>query len=238
LTVTDDDGDTGTVTRQVTVAAVPPPSNLAADTFERTVTNGWGSAGTGGAWSILGTSSRYGVSGGTGNHILTTGGSTGETMLSAVSGTDVDLRTTVAWSRTAAQGTLYGTAVVRRQANGNDYRLKAVVAANGSVQLVLARRVGGAETVLRTATVAGLTQTANTPYRMAVRATTVGGTTTLSGKLWPVAAAEPGAWTVTVTDTTAGLQSGGSVGLNSYMSSSAAAPVTLRIDDLVVVDPD
>ena len=156
LTVTDDDGDTGTVTRSVTVAATPPPTtDLATDTFERSVTNGWGSAQLGGAWTILGTSSRYGVSAGTGNHILATAGATAETMLPAVNATDVDLRTSLAWNRTASQGTIYGTVVVRRQTSGNDYRLKVVVASSGAMQLVIARKVGTTETALRTVTVAG-----------------------------------------------------------------------------------
>jgi large repetitive protein len=98
--------------------------------------------------------------------------------------------------------------------------------------------VGTTETALRTVTVAGLTQTANTSYRVAFRAVTSGGTTTLSAKLWLVGTTEPSAWTTTVTDATAGLQSGGSVGVNSYMSSSAAAAVTMRVDDFAVVDPD
>jgi hypothetical protein len=238
LTVTDDDGDTGTVTRQVTVAATPPTTEIASDTFERSVTNGWGSATRGGAWSILGTSSRYGISGGTGNHILATAGATAETMLPAVNATDVDLRASLAWNRTASQGTLYGTAVVRRQTSGNDYRLKVVVAASGAMQLVVARKVGSTETALRTVTVSGLTQTADTQYRVAFLAVTSAGTTTLSAKLWRVGTTEPSAWAATVTDSTTGLQSGGAVGLNSYMSSGAVAAVTMRTDDFVVVDPD
>ena len=159
-------------------------------------------------------------------------------MLPAVNATDVDLRTSLAWNRTASQGTIYGTVVLRRQTSGNDYRLKVVVASAGTMQSVIARKVGTTETVLRTVTVAGLTQTADTSYRVAFRAVTSGGTTTLSAKLWRVGTTEPSAWTATVTDATVGLQSGGSVGLNSYMSSSAAAPVTMRVDDFAVVDPD
>ena len=106
------------------------------------------------------------------------------------------------------------------------------------MQLVIARKVGTTETALRTATVAGITQTADTSYRVAFRAVTSAGTTTLSAKLWRVGTTEPSAWAATVTDATAGLQSGGSVGINSYMSSSAAAAVTMRIDDFAVVDPD
>ena len=41
-----------------------------------------------------------------------------------------------------------------------------------------------------------------------------------------------------MTDATAALLSGGSIGLNSYLSSSAGAAVTVRFDDLLIVDPD
>ena len=53
LTVTDDDGATGTVTRQVTVRRRRPRAGrrrpLAADAFGREVTTGWGAADVGGA---------------------------------------------------------------------------------------------------------------------------------------------------------------------------------------------
>jgi PKD repeat protein len=238
LTVTDDDGATGTTTRQVTVAATPPPAaEIAADTFGRTVGNGWGSAPTGGAWSVLGSASRYAVSGGTGQHLLTAPGTTTETMLSTVSARDVDLRTTLAWSRTASAGALYGTVVVRRQANGSDYRLKVVTATSGSMQLVIARKVGTTETALRSVSLPG-TLAANEQFRVAFRATTTGTTTDLAAKLWRVGSPEPTGWTAVTTDTTAQLAVAGSIGVNSYLSSSSGAGVTVRFDDLVVVDPE
>lgn len=239
LTVTDDDGATASATRQVTVQATPPANaNVAADDFGRTVSNGWGTATTGGVWTASSTASRYGVSRGTGNHILTTAGTTAETMLNSVSATNVDLRATLAWSRSAAQGTLYGTLVLRRQVNGSDYRVKVVVAANGTMQLVLASKVGSTETALRSATVSGVTQSADTQYRVAFRAVTSGGSTTLSAKLWRVGSTEPSAWAATVTDSTVQLQGSGSIGVNSYMSSSAVAAVTMRVDDLLAVVPN
>lgn len=236
LTVTDDHDATAQATRKLTVAETPPQAQeIAADDFERSVSNGWGAAQPGGAWS--GAGSRYAVAGGTGNHVLTSPGTTAETTLPGVSARDLELRTSLAWSRTAAQGTIYGTTVVRRQANGSDYRLKVVVGASGAIQLVLGRKVGGVETTLRSAIVTGLTQQAEVSYRIAVRVVSVGGVTTLSGKLWRAGTAEPGAWLVTATDTTAGLQTAGSVGLNSYLSGAAAAGITTRVDDLLVVAP-
>uniref|UniRef100_UPI002624A24A PKD domain-containing protein n=1 Tax=uncultured Modestobacter sp. TaxID=380048 RepID=UPI002624A24A len=50
LTVTDDDGATGTVTEQVTVTAAPAP--IATDVFGREVAGGWGAADLGGVWAI------------------------------------------------------------------------------------------------------------------------------------------------------------------------------------------
>lgn len=238
LTVTDNAGATDSATREVNAAATPPANpEIAADDFSRTVTNGWGSAQVGGGWAASGSSSRYGVSGGTGNHILTTAGTTAETVLSAVNARDIDVRTTLAWSRTGAQGTLYGTVMVRRGTNGNDYRLKVVSGSSRSFQLVLARKIGSTETVLRSVVVSGPTQAADAEYRVALRAVTSGGTTTLSAKLWKIGTTEPASWAATATDSTSQLQGSGSIGFNSYLSSGAGAPVTMSVDDLVAVDP-
>ncbi|NHB85608.1 hypothetical protein G7085_16105 [Tessaracoccus sp. HDW20] len=239
MTVTDDDGDTGTTTRQVTVAATPPPTaEIAADSFGRSVNNGWGASQTGGAWTLLGSASRYSVADGTGNLLLATPGTTAESVLRSVAARDVDLRTTLSWSRSASAGALYATLVARRQTNGSDYRVKVVTATSGAMQLVLARKVGTTETTLRAVSVPGLTMSADVAYRVAFRVVTTGGATTLSAKLWRVGTTEPAAWTTTASDSTAALQSVGSVGINTYVSSGSASGVTVRVDDLLAVDPD
>jgi hypothetical protein len=52
-------------------------------------------------------------------------------------------------------------------------------------------------------------------------------------KVWPSGTAEPSAWQRTATDSSAGLQAAGAVGLTTYLSGSATnAPVVLRMDDL------
>ncbi len=61
-------------------------------------------------------------------------------------------------------------------------------------------------------------------------------TTTLRAKVWPAGAPEPTAWTLTGSDTTTGLQTTGSIGLGTYLSSTATnAPVVASFDDLVAV---
>ena len=63
LTVTDNVGDTGTVTHDVTVTS-PPPA-FAFDTFGRIVANGLGTSEIGGPWTLSGAASSFSVNGST-----------------------------------------------------------------------------------------------------------------------------------------------------------------------------
>lgn len=148
-----------------------------------------------------------------------------------MSALDLELRATVSWSRTAAAGTHYTVVFIRRSGT-NDYRLKVVGYASGTIQLSLVRRVGGAETTLRTANVSGVSLAAATDYKLAFRAVTSGGATNLAAKLWRSGTTEP-SWTLAASDETATLQKPGSLGFNSYLSSSATAAITTRVDDLL-----
>ncbi len=66
LTVTDNSGQTGTVTHSVTVTAPAQGGVVAADAFGRSLATGWGSADTGGAWTLSGSASLFAVAGGVG----------------------------------------------------------------------------------------------------------------------------------------------------------------------------
>ena len=58
------------------------------------------------------------------------------------------------------------------------------------------------------------------------------GTTNLAAKVWKDGDVEPAGWTLSATDTTAGLQGVGGVGLWAYLSGSATnAPIILSVDD-------
>jgi hypothetical protein len=62
--------------------------------------------------------------------------------------------------------------------------------------------------------------------------------TTIRARAWLASQTEPSTWTVSVTDSTAGIQSAGSVGFVGYTSSTTSnAPITLTFDDLVVTAP-
>jgi PKD repeat protein len=239
LTVSDNAGETATTTRSVTVATPGQPLTLAADSFTRTVTNGFGTAETGGPWTISGTSSRYSVSG-TGRVVFPSPGVTNNAYLAGVSSTATDLRLTLSSDKTPTGNGVYVSPIVRRVNGVGSYQAKVVLRSNGGVilSLVRANATGGSEVVLQSGIdLPGLTLA--TGDTLAVRVQAVGvNPTTLRAKAWKTGTAEPASWQRSVTDTTAGLQAAGGLGVGMYLSSSATnAPVTLILDDLNAVTP-
>jgi PKD repeat protein len=233
LTVTDDDGDTDTETASVTVTA---PAFLARDDFGRTVADGWGSAEVGGAWTLGGPANRWSVGGGRGNVSLNAGnGYTAS--LNGLSAASTDVTLNVGADKVATGGGQYISVIGRRVSSNTDYRAKVQLAANGTVNLWLARTVSGTETVLTGGVVSGLTVAAGD--RFEVRVQVLGtGTTAIRAKIWKTGTAEPAAWTRTGTDTTAALQVAGGVGMYYYLSGSTTnSPVVISTDGFRVSTP-
>ena len=239
LVVTDDGGATALATRTVTVTAPPPPADtLAADTFERSVSNGWGSATAGGAWSVSGSSSLYAVTGGTGR-IQLPAGSGGTARLPGFSATGIDLRSTVAVDKLPSSGNVYLTIQGRRIATTGAYASKVIISSVGKVtiQIVRVDQNGGNEIVVQSSAVVPVTYTAGT--RLIVRIRTTGTSPTLiETKAWPEGTTEPSAWQRSATDSTAALQGAGGIAMTGYLSGGVAnAPVTLSVDDLTATKP-
>jgi len=236
LTVTDDDGATGSLTRQVTVSTVAAP--LGEDAFERTVSNGWGSADTGGVWSPIGTASNFSVADGVGRILLRTPGAGPGMRLAGISSTDTEMRVRAAADKAATGGGTYITVTPRYLPDGNRYFVDARATSTGQVVLTAGRRVDDVETALQSRTVTGLTAVAG--EFLEVRAQAFGtAPTTVRAKVWASGTPEPAAWTVSTTDATAALQAPGGVALRGYLSGSATnAPVTVSFDDLWVGAPE
>ena len=234
LTVTDDDGATASTTRQVNPTA-PPVGVLGSDAFARTVSGGWGTADVGGAWSIPSAASSFGVDGSVGT-ISMTAGAGRNVYLPGVAASSTDVALTISTDKAVTGGGVYVSPIGRRVAGAGEYRAKVRLLANGQVALALVRTSStGAETTIRAeATLAGLTASAGTQIRVRLQVT---GTspTTVRAKVWAATAPEPAAWAASVTDSTAGLQVAGSVGVNTYLSSSTTnAPLVVRVDDLAI----
>jgi PKD repeat protein len=236
LVVTDDDGAPSTAfTREVTVSA--PPAVVAADTFGRTVAGGWGSTNPGGAWTTSSTAANYAVSNGTGNITLPNGGATRTAYLNSVSSLNSDITAQLARDKPATGGGTYVSVAARRVTSpaAAEYRLKLQFRADSSVAALLTRFSGGAETNIGILNnVPGLTPGAADVVRIRFQVQGTG-TTTLRAKVWGAGASEPGAWSVTATDSTAALPVPGSVGFLAYLSGSATnSPVTVSFDNLSV----
>lgn len=226
LTVTDDDGATGTATRAVTVTAPPAAGTLASDGFGRTVAGGWGTADVGGAWTVSGLASRYSVTSGYGAVDVPAGATLGGT-LGALRSTSTDATASLALSAVPSAA-LYAT-VAGRLVGTADYAARLKVLETGAVQLHLLR----SGTALAGGTLAGVTLTPGAQVRVRVQ---VQGTnpTVLRARAWLVGSPEPATWQYTANDSTATMQVAGSVRLLSYLSGSATAPVQVRWDDVLV----
>ncbi len=237
LTVTDDDGATNTATKDVTVTSTPPVTTLAQDQFERTVASGWGSAPTGGAWTTSPVTATS-VSGGKGR-LTNAAGSGRNAYLRAVSSAATDLSMSLSSDKVTTGGGLYISVAGRSVLGQGEYRAKVRLRTDARAELYLIRTSStGAETTLRPAVlVPGLTYSPGSTIRLRLE---VSGTnpTTIRARAWDAAAAEPTTWLSSVTDTTAGMQVPGSIGLFSYYSSTATnAPLVLSVDDLLAITP-
>lgn len=239
LTVTDDDGATATTTRAIQVTSTPGEQVTAADSFERSATRSWGTADVGGPWTVntgVGVSS---VSGGKGRTTMLAAGRGPGSQLAGVSSRDVDMTVEMGLDKLPAPTSArVDNSVVVRRTPGGEYRANVRFVGTGAVRLDLTRTVNGAHTTLTSSNaVPGLTYAAGDT--LVVRAQALGGSPTqLRAKVWRAGTTQPTAWTVTASDSTAGLQVAGSVGVLPYLSGSATnAPVEARYDALRVVVP-
>jgi hypothetical protein len=238
LTVTDDRGATGTVTKPVTVTApaTPPPTTtaFASDVFARTVTNGLGSADVGGAWTTSGTAANFAVSPGTAALTLRTPATQLSAWLGSTLRTDTDLRATFAIDRVPTGNGIYLDVVGRRVSANNEYRAEVLLRSSGDIDVGLAALRGSSTEaeIQPVRRLTGVTYAAGTQLNVRFQVT---GTspTTLRLKVWPAGSAEPTAWQLTATDAGAALQNPGAVGVTAYLSSSATnAPVVVRMSAL------
>ncbi len=233
LTVLDSDGAATSIKKPVTVTAPPAGTPLAADTFGRTTTSGWGTTDPGGAWTVNGSAGNYTVGEDRGSMVMGSPGVSRLAYLAGISTPGADVQATVSADKIASGGGMF-LGIVGRKVGADEYRTKLKVSATGSASLYLTRVAGGSEVTLQSVAVPGLTVAAADQLRL--RMTVTGSSpTTLQAKVWRVGASEPANWLLSAGDATASLQAPGSVGLMSYLWSSAAnAPVRARFDDVEV----
>ncbi|WP_461170385.1 PKD domain-containing protein [Arthrobacter sp. Z1-15] len=228
LTVTDSDGATATQTGQIRIASTVPMV-FAQDSFGRTSIIGWMTADQGGAYTYVGSTANFTVADGLGRLRLGTAGAGLTTYLSSVNAADTEVQVELGLDKAATGGGVYQSVYARDIAGKGNYSAKVRYMSNGTVGVSLNR--GDVYLVPQT-TITGLTYRPGDRLTVRVQAT---GTspTTLRAKVWKTGQAEPVQWQLSATDSTAGLQAPGRIGLGAYLSgSSTNAPVIGFLDNL------
>lgn len=227
-----DDGLSGTTVADSVTVASSGPTVYASDPFGRTVVDGWGSASTGGSYTLQGSAGDFDVTGSAGTIALTAAGANRSAVLAGVSALDVDLSFRVATDKSAAGGSQFVYGIVRRTTSTSGYRAKIRLAPDGAVFIQAGSVTDNKETSLGSEVrVSGLTHTPGAFIQLRVQATG-SAPTTLRMRAWAGGSSEPTTWQYTVTDSTSGLQSAGGVGLRAYLGSATTnAPLLVTFDD-------
>jgi PKD repeat protein len=240
LTVTDEDGATGTTTAPVTVTAPPaPPAGpvgpavLAGDAFGRTVTGGLGTADVGGAWTASAGAARQSVTAGIAELRLDAANQNTGSYLGSVSQTSAEVRTSFSLSAMPTGSGTYVYVTGRRVASGQEYRVRVRVLADGRVALTLSRLNGTEAFPGGEVFVPGLTYTAGMTLQVRVQVSGTG-TTQVRASVWADGGPEPAIPSLTRTDTTAALQASGGVGLAVHRPGDTTAATAVRFGAVTV----
>jgi hypothetical protein len=232
LTVVDDQGAEGTTTGTAVAVA---PDFAALDRFDRSVTNGLGSAVVGGAWSLVGSTSRFAVADGAAMLRHTAGGQQDEAWLPAATAAGTDLRVALSTDAAASGGGTTVSVTGRRvdALNRYDARLRWL---NGNTwSVALAANKGATTTTLLSSEVpvGGVFAPGE---RLQIRLQVVGsGPTTVRVKVWRQGQPEPAGWLIERVDSHPALQASGHVGFVTYLSASATTvPLAVRFADYEV----
>lgn len=225
LTVTDNRGATGSLTQSVTVTAP-----IGKDVFDRTVSGGWGTAATGGSWTVGGGAANFAVAGGWGKMVSNAAGGTLTAYLKSLSSAGTDLQVQFSLDKMPTGGG-HQVIVTPRGSATDGYRAKVVVSSTGVATVYLIKTVAGVDSTLASKTMSG-TFVPGDVYQ--VRAQVFGQSpTTIRASLYKAGTPEPSSWLVSASDATAALQGPGAVGIGTYMSGSASnMPLTAYIGQL------
>jgi parallel beta-helix repeat protein len=226
----------GTPKRTTRPTSTPDGGPIAMDRFDRTVRDGWGRTDGGDAYGLLGNSGDYSVSGGVGHLVLPPGQTRAATLSSAVT-RDADLSFRYAANRLPNNGSTFAYAVARRQASGDEYRIKARVDPSGAVFLHATRFVSGVESDIGSEVQVGGLRARPGSY-LWVRAQVVGrDPASIRIRAWSDGSREPLGWAYRQSDAAASLRGSGAVGVMAYVSSSQPAVLTLAFDDFRAAPP-
>lgn len=208
---------------QITATGI---TSVIADSFARTVANGWGSADTGQTWTATGGSAGdYAVASGAGQHVAN---SVNVFRVTAVPQpvADFDLRVNFSTSAFPAGDSEY-VFLIARYTDGNNMLFARVQLAptTGAMTLSIRKRTSAGGEVQLSSYSSSLTVAAGTVYWLRFS----GAGSSFEAKLWPSGSPEPG-WQTSASDSDVSVA--GAAGLRTLLgpSSSNTLPVTFSFD--------
>jgi hypothetical protein len=178
---------------------------------------------------LAGSASNFAVNGSKGTIVTPTKSVQQFVHLGSASARDVDYSVETSLPASInAKGSkgLFSSLVLRHQASGANYQVGLFLTGTGKV-LIRGQTNTGTSVFADADT--GLTFTPGDTFILRVQAEGAN-PTTIRAKVWRAGAAEPSAWMVTATNSTAALQTAGTLGIRTLNSASTAT--TLSFDNL------
>jgi hypothetical protein len=212
----------------VTVNAI---ASSVKDAFGRTVSNSWGAADSGQAWTTSGgAAADYGVLTGFGSHINTATSSGHHAVVAAVH-PDFDVYCDITAAALSTGSSQYAGILARYTNPDNLYEARVDFLPTAAIALTVRKRVATVETQLGAASTS-LTHVAGTFVRVRFQ----GSGTTLRAKIWQPTAAEPSDWGIEVTDSD--ITVAGSLGVKSVRNAgNTNTNAEIRFDNLELINP-
>lgn len=229
---------TFSVGEAVLAAAADVSTVPATDTFTRSVSDGWGTAVAGGAYTLDGTAADFDVNGSAGTIVHTAVGTARHARLPSVAIADLTASVKVKSDKVAA-GDHHAAGLAARVVDAsNYYYARLAYLTTGAMLLQVQRVVAGVETSIAAIDLSSrLTQTAGQFYVVKLQVVGVG-PTILRAKAWQDGVGEPGSWDIDTTDSTAALQVAAGIGIRTNVNGGATTPpLTFTVDDLTSTTP-
>ena len=207
-------------------------SNEIFDDFARTVSDSWGTANSGQAWTFAGgVATEYDVNGTQGTMVLADTAASRNMNMTTVNVLNLSVFMSFTAPATATVAPYTVATVLRRQDANNWYEFLVSMTTAGNVDISIAEDVGGAISAL----VAASSVATYAPGSIFNTRFEASGST-LRAKIWLAGAAEPDAWSLTTTDSTL---SGGQIGLRAQrLAGNTNAGLTVPFELLAVTVND
>ncbi len=205
-------------------SAAPTRANnvIASDSFNRIVSNGWGTADLGGSWTVLNTPANWSVAPGVGS-IRVTAKSQGSGVLGSVTVQDVDLLAKIVLPRCSGSGTNCGAYMFGRYTGGSTpsyYRVGAIQGNGHSTVFLRAKRSDGAN--LSSDLNTGITAADGVVLWVRVEFQGVK-PTNIRARVWQDGTTEPSTWLLNTTDSNSAEQKAGIVGVRARNEDTSAS---------------